>query len=195
MSGQTTGSDPDSPLKASGLLPAISKDSRQPSRVRQLEGIAMRLLLQHRGLRYIFIANLVSMIGSGMNTAAVTWFVLQATHSELSLSTLVVLQTLPMLLMLPFTGVIIDREDRRHLIMLLDALRGAIILTVAALAFRNRVQVWHLYAMAALVSAGFSMFWPTITALIQELSPESEFVGANTMLLAGLQGGWMIAGA
>jgi DHA3 family macrolide efflux protein-like MFS transporter len=155
----------------------------------------MRLLLQHRGLRFIFLANLVSMIGSGMNTAAVTWFILQATHSEMSLSTLVVLQTLPMLFMLPFTGVIIDREDRRHLIMVLDALRGLIILTVAVLAFRDRVQVWHLYAMAAAVAAGFSMFWPTITALIQELSPESEFVGASTMLLAGVQGGWMIAGA
>jgi DHA3 family macrolide efflux protein-like MFS transporter len=155
----------------------------------------VRLLFQHRGLRLIFIANLVSMIGSGMNAAAVTWFILQATHSEMSLSALIVLQTVPALLMLPFTGVIIDREDRRRLIMLLDALRGAIILTVAVLAFRNQVQVWHLYAMGALVSAGFWMFWPTITALIQELSPESEFVGANTMLLAGVQGGWMIAGA
>src|SRR4030095_507663 len=155
----------------------------------------MRLLLQHRGLRLIFIANLVSMIGSGMNTAAVTWFILQATHSEMSLSALVVLQTVPALLMLPFTGVIIDREDRRRLIMLLDALRGAVILAVAVFAFRNRVQVWHLYAMGALVAAGFWMFWPTITALIQELSPESEFVGANTMVLAGVQGGWMIAGA
>jgi MFS family permease len=134
------------------------------------------------------------MIGSGMNTAAVTWFILQATHSEMSLSALVVLQTVPALLMLPFTGVIIDREDRRHLIMLLDALRGALIFTVALLAFSNRVHIWHLYAMGALVSAGFWMFWPTITALIQELSPESEFVGANTVLLAGVQGGWMIAG-
>ena len=155
----------------------------------------MRLLFLHRGLRLIFIANLVSMIGTGMNTAAVTWFILQATHSEMSLSTLVVLQTVPALLMLPFTGVIIDREDRRHLIMLLDALRGAMIFTVALLAFRNQVLIWHLYALAALVAAGFWMFWPTITALIQELSPESEFVGANTMLLAGVQGGWMIAGA
>ena len=155
----------------------------------------MRLLFQHRGLRLIFIANLVSMIGSGMNTAAVTWFILQATHSEMSLSALVVLQTVPALLMLPFTGVIIDREDRRRLIMLLDALRGAVIFTVAVFAFRNRVQVWHLYAMGALVAAGFWMFWPTITALIQELSPESEFINANTMLLAGVQGGWMIAGA
>jgi len=79
--------------------------------------------------------------------------------------------------------------------MLLDALRGAVILTVALLAFRNQVQIWHLYAMGVLVSAGFWMFWPTITALIQELAPESEFVSANTMLLAGVQGGWMIAGA
>ena len=138
---------------------------------------------------------MVSMIGSGMNTAAVTWFILQATHSELSLSALVVIQTLPAILMLPFTGVIIDREDRRRLIMLLDGLRGALILSVAVLAFRNQVQIWMLYAMGALVAAGFWMFWPTITALIQELSPESEFVGANTMLLAGVQGGWMIAGA
>jgi MFS transporter, DHA3 family, macrolide efflux protein len=115
-------------------------------------------LLQHRGLRLIFIANLVSMIGSGMNTAAVTWFILQATHSELSLSALVVLQTVPALLMLPFTGVIIDREDRRRLIMLLDVLRGVLILFIAVLAFRNRVEVWHLYAMGALVAAGFWMF-------------------------------------
>src|SRR5215475_11661064 len=110
----------------------------------------MQLLLQHRGLRLIFIANFVSMIGSGMNTAAVTWFILQATHSEMSLSTLVVLQTIPALLLLPFTGVIIDREDRRRMIMVLDALRGAMILTMAVLAFRNRVQIWHLYSMAAI---------------------------------------------
>ena len=82
----------------------------------------MQRLFQHRGLRLIFIANLVSMIGSGMNTAAVTWFILQKTHSEMSLSSLVVLQTIPALLMLPFTGVIIDREDRRRLIIMLDAL-------------------------------------------------------------------------
>ena len=55
----------------------------------------MRLLFLHRGLRLIFIANLVSMIGTGMNTAAGTWFILQATHPEVSLSTLVVLQTVP----------------------------------------------------------------------------------------------------
>ncbi|HKU21985.1 MAG TPA: MFS transporter [Terriglobales bacterium] len=155
----------------------------------------MRTILQKRELRYVFTANLISMLGSGMNSAAVTWFILQATHSEMALGTLVVLQTLPAMVMLPFTGVIIDREDRRHLVMALDAIRALMVVGVATLAFMHRAHVWELYLMNMLVSAGFWMFWPTITALIQELTPDSQFVHANTFLLAGVQGGWLIAGA
>ena len=155
----------------------------------------MRSILQKRGLRFVFAANVISMLGSGMNSAAVAWTVLQRTHSEMALGTFAVLQTLPAMLMLPFTGVIIDREDRRRLVMMLDAARALIILVVAVLAFRRREQVWQLYLMNTLVAAGFWMFWPTITALIQELTPEGEFVASNTLLLAGVQGGWMIAGA
>src|ERR1700751_2877327 len=155
----------------------------------------MRAILQKRALRFFLLANVVSMLGSGMNSAAVAWHILQATHSELALSTLAVLQTLPAMLMLPFTGGIIDREDRRRLVMILDAARAVIIVTVAILAFRHRVQMWQLYLMNMLVAAGFWMFWPAITALIQELTPEGEFVEANTFLLAGIQGGWLMAGA
>jgi MFS family permease len=155
----------------------------------------MRSILQKTSLRYIFAANVVSMLGSGMNSTAVAWFLLQATHSETALGTLAVLQTIPAMLMLPFTGVIIDREDRRRLVMMLDAARAIIILLVAILALKGRARTWELYAMATLVSAGFWMFWPTITALIRELTPDSEFVHANTFLLAGVQGGWLMAGA
>jgi len=155
----------------------------------------MRSILQKPALRYVFAANVISMLGSGMNAAAVAWYVLQATHSEVALGTFAVVQTIPALLLLPFTGVIIDREDRRRLVMMLDAVRGIIILTVSLLAFAHRVKVWELYAMNMLVAAGFWMFWPTITALIQELTPGEEFVHSNTFLIAGVQGGWLIAGA
>lgn len=155
----------------------------------------MRNILRQRGLRFIFAANVISMLGSGMNTAAVTWYILQKTHSEAALGTLAVLTTLPGMLLLPFTGVIIDREDRRRLLMLLDAGRALVILVVAILAWQGKAQLWQLYAMSMLVAAGFWMFWPTITALIQELTPESEFVHSNTFLLAGVQGGWLIAGS
>jgi len=152
-------------------------------------------VLRKRPLRFVFAANVISMIGSGMNSAAVAWTILQKTHSEMALGTFAVLQTLPAMLMLPFTGVIIDREDRRRLVMMLDVARAVVIAVVAGLAFTHRVQVWQLYLMNTLVAAGFWMFWPTITALIQELTPDDEFVHSNTLLLAGVQGGWMIAGA
>ncbi len=152
-------------------------------------------IFQKKALRFVFGANVISMLGSGMNAAAVAWYILQATHSEVALGTFAVLQTIPAMLMLPFTGVLIDREDRRRLVMWLDALRGLIILMVAILAFQHRVHLWQLYLMNTLVAAGFWMFWPTITALIQELTPGEEFVHANTFLLAGIQGGWLIAGA
>ena len=155
----------------------------------------MRASFGNRPLRFVFAANLISMVGSGMNSAAVAWYILKATHSETALGTFAVLQTVPAMLMLPFTGVVIDREDRRRLVMWLDAIRAVIIVTVAILAFRHRVQVWQLYLMNTLVAAGFWMFWPTITALIQELTPEGQFVQSNTFLLAGVQGGFLIAGA
>lgn len=155
----------------------------------------MKDILQHRGLRLIFVANVISMIGSGMNSAATTWFVLQATHSEMALGTLLMLQTIPALLMLPFSGVVIDREDRRRLVMFLDASRGLVVLTVAILAYRGIATLWEVYLMGILVAAGFWMFWPTINALIQELTPQSHFVNANSFLIAGFQGGWLIAGS
>jgi MFS family permease len=155
----------------------------------------MRSILQKKALRFVFAANIISMIGSGMNAAAVAWFILQATHSEIALGTFAVVQTLPAILLLPFTGVIIDREDRRRLVMMLDAARAVVILTVSVLAFAGKAKMWELYVMNTLVAAGFWMFWPTITALIQELTPGDEFIHANTFLLAGVQGGWLIAGA
>src|ERR1700749_3857211 len=145
----------------------------------------MRNILGQRPLRFVFAANVISMLGSGMNSAAVAWYILEVTHSEMALGTFAVLQTIPAMLMLPFTGVIIDREDRRRLVMWLDAVRAVIIVTVCILAFQHRVQIWQLYLMNTLVAAGFWMFWPTITALIQELTPENQFMQANTLLLAG----------
>lgn len=155
----------------------------------------MRGILQKRPLRFVFAANIISMIGSGMNSAAVIWYVLQATGSEVALGWLLVLQTVPAMLLMPFAGVIIDREDRRRIVMLLDGARGLVILTVAVLALRGAVHLWHVYLMNVLVATGFWMFWPSVTALIQELTPESEYLHSNAFLMAGVQGGWLIAGS
>ncbi len=155
----------------------------------------MRDILQKRALQYVLAANVVSMIGSGMNAAAMAWYVLQVTKSEVALGTLAVLAAVPAMVLMIFGGVIIDREDRRRLVMMLDAARAVVILIAALLTFTHHIRIWHLYLMHMLVSTGFWMFWPSITALIQELTPDSEYVNANTFLMVGVQGGWLIAGS
>src|SRR6202790_1135520 len=105
----------------------------------------MRSILQKPALRFVFAANVISMLGSGMNSAAVAWYILQATHSKMALGVFAVVQTIPAVLMLPFTGVIIDREDRRRLVMMLDASRALVILIVSVLAFAGKARVWELY--------------------------------------------------
>src|ERR1700752_3904464 len=105
----------------------------------------MRSILGQRPLRFVFAANVISMLGSGMNSAAVAWYILEATHSEMALGTFAVLQTVPAMLMLPFTGVIIDREDRRRLVMLLDPLGAVDIVADGLLAFLCRVEIREIH--------------------------------------------------
>src|SRR5258708_11523867 len=148
----------------------------------------MRSILQKRSLRFVFVANVISMLGSGMNSAAVAWTIVQRTHSEMALGTFAALQTIPAMLMLPFTGVIIDREDRRRLVMWLDAGRAIVILAVTVLAFLHRVQVWELYLMNTLVAAGFLVVLPTITDPVQGMTPQGGLLQGHYFLLGGVPG-------
>src|SRR5260370_21319086 len=107
----------------------------------------------------------------------------------MALGKLLLLQPIPALFLLPFSGVVIDREDRRHLILILDFTRGSIPLAVAILALRGEGQTWHLYAMFTLVSAGFWLFWLTMNALLHEVTPSNQYVQSNHFLMASFHGG------
>ena len=66
---------------------------------------------------------------------------------------------------------------------------------VAVLVFTHHVHLWHVYGMTILVAIGFWMFWPTINALVQELTPDDKMLDSNSLMLAAVQGGWLMAGA
>jgi len=152
-------------------------------------------LLQQRQYRIILTANFISLFGSGLNHASIIWFVLQKTNSANAVALLVTAITLPSLFFMPFSGVMIDRLDRRHTTMALDALRGLCVAVVAVLAFAERVEVWHIYAMGIMLGLGAFMFWPNMAALTQELVESEDVVPLNALVMGTAQGGWMIAGA
>src|SRR4029077_7174593 len=154
-----------------------------------------KALFRLPGFPFFFVAMLVSLFGTGMNFAGVTWYVLGATHSTVKVSLIVILVTLPGLVVPPFGGVLIDRVDRRYLGIIIDAARAVVVLGTALLAYAGRLALWELYSMVLLLGVGFAIYWSTTNALIQELVPQEKLVAANATVLIAVQGGMAAAGA
>lgn len=158
-------------------------------------GVDWKALFARRAFRYYFAGMLISLFGTGMNFAGVTWYVLAETHSTVKVSLIVILVTLPGLVVPPFGGVLIDRVDRRWLGIALDVGRSATVLVTAALATAGRLALWEVYAMVLLLGVGFSIYWSTTNALVQEVIPTDQLVHANAAVLIAVQGGMLAAGA
>jgi MFS transporter, DHA3 family, macrolide efflux protein len=157
--------------------------------------MSWKALFRVPGFPFFFTAMLVSLFGTGMNFAGVTWYVLGATHSTVKVSLVVILVTLPGLVVPPFGGVLIDRVDRRYLGITIDAARAVLVLGTATLAFIGRLALWELYSMVLLLGVGFAVYWSTTNALIQELVPRDQLITANATVLIAVQGGMAAAGA
>ena len=154
-----------------------------------------KALFRVPGFPFFFVAMLVSLFGTGMNFAGVTWYILGVTHSTVKVSLVVILVTLPGLVVPPFGGVLIDRVDRRYLGIIIDAARAVVVLGTAALAYGGRLALWELYSMVLLLGVGFAIYWSTTNALIQELVPLEKLITANATVLIAVQGGMAAAGA
>lgn len=158
-------------------------------------GVNWWTLLRRPGFAYLFVAMFVSLFGTGMNFAGVTWYTLEQTGSPLKVSLITVLVTLPGLVVPFFGGVLIDRIDRRYLGMALDTGRGTLVLATAILIRLHMAHLWHIYAMVFFLGVGFAIYWSTTNALAQEVIPRRALVAANSAVLIAVQGGMMTAGA
>src|SRR5215813_5962856 len=154
-----------------------------------------QLIWSQRGFRYFFFAMFISLFGSGMNFAGVSWYILAATHSTVKVSWQVIVAMAPGLIVPFIGGVLIDRFDRRYLGVLLDLARGVAVLGTAYIAWHGHLQLWHLYAMTLITGTGSAMYWATVNSLVQEVIPPSQFTGANAAVLIGVQSGMLAAGA
>jgi MFS transporter, DHA3 family, macrolide efflux protein len=153
-----------------------------------------KLLAQQRAFRFFFTAMFVSLFGSGMNFIGVSWYIMSATHSTVAVSWQVIVVTLPGLVVPFIGGVLIDRIDRRYLGVLLDLVRGFAVLSISYIAWRGHLQIWHLYLMTLITGTGSAMYWANVNALVQEVVPPSQFIGANAAVLVGVQSGMLLAG-
>ncbi|MEU5841209.1 MFS transporter [Rhodococcus sp. NPDC047139] len=93
----------------------------------------------------------VSLVGTWMQTVAQSWLVLQLTGSATAIGIVLALQTVPMLLLGPYGGVVADRSDKRRLMIGLQTLMGVQALILGLLVVTDTIALWHVYVLAVIL--------------------------------------------
>jgi len=104
--------------------------------------------LRVRNFRLFFIAQLISVSGTWMQSVAQAWLVLHLTGSGVDLGIVVGLQFLPMLLLGPFGGLIADRVNKRKLLFVTQTAGGLLALVLGILVVTDTVVLWQVYLLA-----------------------------------------------
>jgi MFS family permease len=155
------------------------------TRVRRAGRITFAALSVPNYRRYIS-GQAISLIGTWMQMTAQSWLVLTLTHSSTALGLIIALQTLPVLLLAPYGGVIADRIDKRRLMMALQAVMGLQALTLGLLTVTGVVRVWEIGVLAAMLGLNNAFENPSRQSFMLELvGPEHlrNAVSLNSVLV------------
>jgi MFS family permease len=137
------------------------------------------LLRRNRNFRLLFIGQTISQLGDWFNAVAVYALLLDLTGSATAVAWMMVVQFMPVAIVGPMAGVIVDRVDRRVLMICADIARGFFILGL--LFVRRADQVWIAYAVMAATVTGSAFFEPARTATIPNLTSAEELLPANAL--------------
>ena len=134
-----------------------------------------------RDFRLLWTGMTVSLLGDGIFIVAMAWQVYELSNSPSALALVGLAWTAPMVVFLLLGGVIADRFDRRRVMILSDAIRAVAVGAMGVLAVTGSLELWHLYALAALYGAGDALFPPAFGATIPDLVPQHLLVQANSV--------------
>ena len=134
--------------------------------------------MRHRNFQLYFGGQLISNIGTWMQIIAQGLVVYQLGHSELILGVVAFASAIPVLLISPWGGVVVDRVSRRALLMMTQS--GAMLLafTLAALTFTNVVKEWHIVVLAALLGVVNAFDAPARQAFVPEMVGKQDLPNA-----------------
>src|SRR5437773_6829699 len=115
------------------------------------EGVYLSLLRRNRNFRLLFIGQAISQLGDWFNSVAVYALLLDLTGSATAVAWMMIVQFLPFAIVGPVAGVVVDRVNRRRLMIGADVVRGVVVLGL--LIIRRPDQVWIAYVVTALMVA------------------------------------------
>jgi MFS family permease len=137
--------------------------------------------LRYRNYRLYFFGQLVSVMGTWMQTVAQSFLVLDLTHSGTDLGLVTAARFLPILIFGPAGGLFADRRNKRRILYVTQALSGLLAAIFAILTGTHVIQMWLVYTLA--LSLGFVNVFdnPARQSFISEMVPPEELPNAVTL--------------
>lgn len=134
------------------------------------------------GFTFVWLGQIISVLASGMTTFAFTIYMYQQTHSATAMGFVQVAYITPFLIMSPIAGVMVDRYDRKLMMMVSDIAGGLASLIMLILYATGHLQFWHLYIASVVKGIGTTFQWPAYSAAISTMIPKEQYGRANGMM-------------
>src|SRR5258707_61465 len=125
--------------------------------------------LRHRNFRFFWFGQMISLIGTWMQTTGQAWLVLELTHSAWQLGLVGALQFLPVLLFSIFGGVFADRWPKRNVLIFTQSAALIQAATLWGLVASGHVQIWEIYLRALLLGTTNSLDMPARQSFVMEM--------------------------
>jgi MFS family permease len=160
--------------------PATSAQPADPARRRLRPGQVVSSL-RHRNYRMFFFGQLVSVMGTWMESVAQSFLVLDLTHSGTQLGLTLAVRFLPMLLFGPMGGLFADRRDKQRILYVTQTLAGLVSAVFAILIATGSIRLWIIYLLA--LALGFVNVFdnPARQSFISEMVPPEDLPNAVTL--------------
>jgi MFS family permease len=138
-----------------------------------------------RTFTVIWFGQLVSALGSGLSGFALGVWIYEHTSSVTMFALVVLSFELPSVLFSPIAGALVDRWNRRMILILCDAAAALVMLSVLVLEMNNALEVWHLIALSVFGAISGSFQWPAFSAATTMLVPKEHLGRAGGMTQIG----------
>ncbi len=136
------------------------------------------LAMRHRNFRLWFFGQLISLVGTWMQTIAQNWLVYQLTGSARDLGLVSFVGAIPLVPLTLYAGAIADRFSKRRIIFFMQATMMVLAFVLAALCWAGVVQVWHVLLLAFLLGAAQALDTPARQAFVVELVGKEDLANA-----------------
>ena len=156
----------------------------------------IKKILINRNVALLVLGGVVSLIGSEMQSFALSLYVLNETGSITSFASVLAIAMIPRILLSPFIGVLVDWFDKKKIIVLFDIIRSGILFFFFYLySLQGMLFIHQIYALVIILSFCSIVFQPAINSIIPLIVDEEEIIKANSLNIFFINLGRLISPA